>query len=74
MSQLSAFLTLPPKGESPMKALIHKLRLLALRGLLTQAPLEGAIGIALRSVQRQLPELLKQSPREVVDIIGRPDT
>lgn len=56
-----------------MKALIHKLRLLALRGLLTQAPLEGAIGIALRSVQRQLPELLKQSPREVVDIIGRPE-
>jgi len=56
-----------------MKALTHKLRLLALRGLMTHPPIDGPMGPALAQIQRQLPELLKTDPKAVLAAMRRPE-
>lgn len=73
MTELSAFLTLPIEGQTPMKDLTHKLRLLALRELLTCAPPVGPVGTTLVALQRQMPALLKQDSASVLTLLGRPE-
>ena len=73
MSDLSAFLTLPGSKEPPMKGLTHKLRLLALRDLMTHPPIDGFPGKELALVQRSLPWMVKKDPHHPLAVIGRPE-
>ena len=73
MSDLSAFLTLPGSKEPPMKGLTHKLRLLALRDLMTHPPIDGFPGKELALVQRSLPWMVKTNSNQLLAAIGMPE-
>ena len=56
-----------------MKALTHKLRLLALRELMTHPPLPGRLGKTLVEIQNNLSWFIKSEPKSVLETMGRPE-
>jgi len=71
----SAFLTLPPSGDKTAKTLRKKVRLVALRELLTVS----AMGLGPRAnasmarIQAGVQRLVKDEPTGLLDVIGTPD-
>jgi len=71
----SAFLTLPPSGDKTAKTLCKKVRLVALRELLTvsAASLGPRANAGMTRIQAGVQRLVKEEPAGLLDVIGMPD-
>ena len=71
----SAFLTLPPMGDKSAKTLCKKVRLIALRELLTvsAAALGPRADVGMQRIQAGVQRLVKIDPAGLLDVVGLPD-